>query len=120
MAASFLHFNREGHTPLSAIILASVKLTVLYPVVDCTFGDSERGCNIGNGNLSGSEWRRYLDLVDMAKPAYCRNVERLSGSSAEAGSVERCSNLLIATCAVLPYEFDRIQRSTAARRPTHQ
>src|SRR2546427_13251597 len=102
------------------MVLASVKLTVLDPVVDHTFSDSESGCNVGDRDFSRSERRRYMDPVDMAKPAYCRHVEPSSGSGTEAGNRERCSNLLVATFTFLPYEFDRTQWCATSRRPTHQ
>jgi hypothetical protein len=102
------------------MVLASVKLAVLDPVVDHTFSDSEAVCNVGNRDLSWSKRRWYLNPVCMAQPAYCRYVERSSGSSAEAGNGERRSDLLVATGALLPYEFDRTQWRAASRRPTHQ
>ena len=102
------------------MVLPSVKLAMLNPVVDHTFSDSEAGCNVGNRDLSRNERGRYLYPVDMAKPAYCRYVERSSSSGAEAGYGERRSNLLVATCALLPHELDRTQWGSASGRPTHQ
>ena len=100
------------------MVLPSVKLTVLDPVVDHTFSDSEGGCNIGDRDLTRSERRRYLDPVGMAKPAYCGHVEWSSGSGTEAGNGERRSDLLVTACALLPYELDRTQWRSASRRPT--
>ena len=120
MAASILHLGRERHTPSSAMVLAGVKLTMLDPIVDHTFSDSEGGCNVGDSDLSRSERRRDLEPVDMAKPSYCCDVKWASGSGAEASNAERRSDLVVATCTLLSYELDRTEWRTAAGRTPYQ